>query len=183
MPLIVHGCHCTVCQRETGTAFAINALIESARVTSLSPVRITSPACAARPAEQRACGPPLAPVGAEMVAPVLIRNPSESGFGHVVARCPTCATALWSHYAGAGPVLKFIRVGTLDRAWEISPDVHIYTASKRDFVALVDGKPQFEAFYPNRDSVYRKDARERYAALEGDLLSFREERNKLGPKF
>ena len=28
-PLIVHCCHCTSCQRETGTGFAINALIEA----------------------------------------------------------------------------------------------------------------------------------------------------------
>ena len=31
-PLIVHCCHCRWCQRETGTAFALNAVIESNRV-------------------------------------------------------------------------------------------------------------------------------------------------------
>lgn len=31
-PMIVHGCHCTWCQRETGSAFAVNALIETACV-------------------------------------------------------------------------------------------------------------------------------------------------------
>ena len=31
-PLFVHACHCSWCQRETGTAFALNALIESDRV-------------------------------------------------------------------------------------------------------------------------------------------------------
>ncbi|EDP48058.1 conserved hypothetical protein [Aspergillus fumigatus A1163] len=34
-PLIVHCCHCTSCQRETGTAFALNAVIESSMVTLL----------------------------------------------------------------------------------------------------------------------------------------------------
>jgi hypothetical protein len=28
-PLFVHACHCTWCQRETGSAFVINALIET----------------------------------------------------------------------------------------------------------------------------------------------------------
>ena len=28
-PLFVHACHCTWCQRETGTAFALNAMIEA----------------------------------------------------------------------------------------------------------------------------------------------------------
>jgi hypothetical protein len=31
-PMFVHCCHCTSCQTETGSAFAINALIESDRV-------------------------------------------------------------------------------------------------------------------------------------------------------
>ncbi|WP_317930258.1 GFA family protein [Halioxenophilus sp. WMMB6] len=31
-PLIVHCCHCSFCQRETGTAFALNALVEAAQV-------------------------------------------------------------------------------------------------------------------------------------------------------
>src|SRR5262249_50885893 len=35
-PLFVHGCHCSWCQRETGTAFAQNALIEAGQVEVLS---------------------------------------------------------------------------------------------------------------------------------------------------
>lgn len=31
-PMIIHCCHCRWCQRETGSAFAINAVIESDRV-------------------------------------------------------------------------------------------------------------------------------------------------------
>ena len=31
-PMFVNCCHCTWCQRETGSAFVINALIESDRV-------------------------------------------------------------------------------------------------------------------------------------------------------
>ena len=34
-PLFVHCCHCRWCQRETGSAFALNAMIESERVISL----------------------------------------------------------------------------------------------------------------------------------------------------
>ena len=35
-PLFVHCCHCRWCQRETGSAFVINAMIETGRVTKLS---------------------------------------------------------------------------------------------------------------------------------------------------
>ncbi|MBT4486127.1 MAG: GFA family protein [Rhodospirillaceae bacterium] len=35
-PLVVHACHCTDCQRLTGSAFAINAWIEKDQVALLS---------------------------------------------------------------------------------------------------------------------------------------------------
>ncbi|MHB1870005.1 MAG: GFA family protein, partial [Steroidobacteraceae bacterium] len=34
-PLFVHCCHCRWCQRESGAAFALNALIESERLVHL----------------------------------------------------------------------------------------------------------------------------------------------------
>ena len=34
-PLFVHCCHCRWCQRETGSAFALNAMIETDRVELL----------------------------------------------------------------------------------------------------------------------------------------------------
>lgn len=72
-PLFVHCCHCRWCQRESGSAFALNAMIEADRVTSLG------------------------------IAPELVNTPSASGQGQVIARCPACRVAVWSHYAGAGP--------------------------------------------------------------------------------
>jgi hypothetical protein len=35
-PLFVHCCHCSWCQRETGSAFALNAMIEADRVQLLA---------------------------------------------------------------------------------------------------------------------------------------------------
>ena len=69
-PLFVHCCHCRWCQRESGSAFALNALIESERVVHL---------------------------GAE---PELVDTPSLSGRGQKIARCPRCRVAVWSHYGG-----------------------------------------------------------------------------------
>ena len=34
-PLFVHCCHCRWCQRETGASFALNAMIETDRLTNL----------------------------------------------------------------------------------------------------------------------------------------------------
>jgi hypothetical protein len=105
-PLFVHCCHCRWCQRETGTAFALNAMIESDRVAVLG------------------------------VAPELIDTPSASGKGQKIARCPQCRIAVWSHYAGAGQLLSFIRVGTLDEPDRLPPDIHIFTESKQPWVVL-----------------------------------------------
>lgn len=39
-PMVVHACHCTWCQRETGTAFATNAVIEADRVVVQGEVEV-----------------------------------------------------------------------------------------------------------------------------------------------
>src|SRR5262245_11050644 len=96
IPLFVHCCHCRWCQRETGASFALNAMIESDRVALLA---------------------------GEVD---LVDTPSESGRGQKIARCPRCRVALWSHYAGAGPLVKFVRVGTLDNPDLLPPDIHIF---------------------------------------------------------
>lgn len=116
-PLWVNCCHCRWCQRETGTAFALNAMIEADRVTNLG------------------------------VEPELVATPSESGAGQTIARCPVCRIAVWSNYAGAGPVVRFIRVGTLNNPDLLPPDIHIYTASKQPWVVLPAGTPAMPEYY------------------------------------
>jgi hypothetical protein len=39
-PMIVHACHCRWCQRESGTAFALNALIETDRMAVTGEVEV-----------------------------------------------------------------------------------------------------------------------------------------------
>ena len=116
-PLIVHCCHCRWCQRETGTAFALNAMIEAERVVH---------------------------TGSE---PELIDTPSQSGRGQKVARCPVCRIAVWSNYSGAGPILRFVRVGTLDNPDVLQPDIHIFTASKQPWVVLPQDATAVPEFY------------------------------------
>lgn len=133
-PLFVHCCHCRWCQRESGSAFALNAMIEADRVVNL---------------------------GSE---PELVHTPSESGLGQQIARCPTCKVAVWSHYAGSGPVTKFVRVGTLDDPDLLPPDVHIFTASKQPWVVLPSGTPAFEAYY-EREALWPQESLDRRQKL------------------
>jgi hypothetical protein len=132
-PLFVHCCHCRWCQRESGASFALNAMIEADRVVLL---------------------------GAE---PELVDTPSESGFGQLIARCPKCRVAVLSNYACAGPVVRFVRVGTLDYPDRLPPDIHIFTASKQPWVVLPDGAlavPEYyalEQYWP-AESLARRQA-------------------------
>jgi hypothetical protein len=67
-PLFVHCCHCLNCQRQTGSAFVINALIEADRVEVLQ-------------------GDPE-PVGV----------PRDDGSEQRIYRCPSCHVAVFSEY-------------------------------------------------------------------------------------
>ena len=132
-PMYVHCCHCRWCQRETGTSFALNAMIEADRVELLNG------------------------------EPEVIDTPSLSGKGQKIARCPDCRIALWSNYAGAGETVRFVRVGTLDEPDRLPPDIHIFTASKQPWVVLPAGTPVFEEFYRRhevwpKDSLDRLNA-------------------------
>jgi hypothetical protein len=55
--------------------------------------------------------------------------------------------ALWSHYAGAGEAVSFVRVGTLDDPDRLPPDIHIYTSSKQPWVVVPEGAVQVSGYY------------------------------------
>jgi hypothetical protein len=67
-PLFVHCCHCLNCQRQTGSAFVINLLIETERVELL--------------------------VG----DPQPVDVPRDDGSTQRIFRCPTCQIAVFSEY-------------------------------------------------------------------------------------
>ncbi|SFK04672.1 GFA family protein [Celeribacter neptunius] len=133
--MCVHACHCTWCQRETGSALALNGIIETENL------RVTR-------------GTPDA-----------VETPSNSGKGQVVVRCPSCQVALWSHYAGAGTALSFVRVGTLDQAREIAPDVHIFTTSAQPWFVFPAGAKVYPEYYPTKEVWTPEAIARRNAAL------------------
>jgi hypothetical protein len=70
-PLFTHCCHCLNCQRQTGSAFVINLLIEADRVELLSG------------------------------APQPVDVPRDDGSTQRIYRCPTCQVAVYSDYGRA----------------------------------------------------------------------------------
>lgn len=136
-PMVVHCCHCRWCQRETGSAFVINAMIEADRVEILHG------------------------------APEVVLTPSLSGNGQKIARCPICRIALWSNYAGSGDKVRFVRVGTLDDPDRLPPDIHIFTASKQPWVVLPEGALVFAEFYDREACWPAESLERRRALLGG----------------
>ena len=58
-----------------------------------------------------------------------------------------------------------MRVGTLDEAWKVQPDVHIYTRSRRMFFKLDGSIPEFEDYYPSKEGVWSKESLVRWEKL------------------
>lgn len=135
-PLIVHCCHCRWCQRETGSAFVLNAFLESDRL-ELQSGRVEK-----------------------------VTIPSESRAGQTIARCPTCKIALWSHYGGAGDKLSMVRVGTLNQPDRLPPDIHIYTDSKQPWVILPEDVPAVPAYYKRSEYWSIESQARRLAMLD-----------------
>jgi hypothetical protein len=73
-PMFVNCCHCRDCQRQTGSAFVINAVIETGRIRLLSR------------------------------EPEPVTVPTESGRPHDIYRCGICHIAVWSDYGRRPPL-------------------------------------------------------------------------------
>jgi hypothetical protein len=106
-PIFVNCCHCRQCQKITGSAFAINGMIEADRLEILE--------------------------GENKLA-------SDGG----QARCSSCDTFLWGSHRMFGDSIRFVRLGTLDQAEQLTPDAHFYIRSKHSWVTIPDEIPAFE---------------------------------------
>lgn len=122
-PIVVKCCHCRACQRQTGSAFTVNVVIEAEHVELLGD------------------------------APEPSNLETLSGHGQQNMRCPSCKVSVWSVFNQAGGKAFFMRGGTLDDTARLEPDLHIYTESKQPWVVIPEGAEVFEAFYTGRDVV------------------------------
>ncbi len=118
-PMFVHCCHCLNCQRQTGSAFVINLLIERDLVELLNGT------------------------------PQPIEVPRDDGSTQRIFRCPDCEVAVFSEYSSEA--VWFVRGGTLDEPRNVTPDVHIFTRSKVEWVKLPDQTPAFDVYYNTRE--------------------------------
>lgn len=120
-PIMVHNCHCRLCQQQTGSTSVVNAFFETDRLTLTQ---------------------------GELSDHVL---PTGSGMTQTIRRCAACGTALWGHHHRLGRLALGLRVGTLDNPDSVRPDVVIFTESKMPWVPLPEGIPAFAQAYDFRE--------------------------------
>jgi hypothetical protein len=117
-PLRVYACHCTDCQRFTGSAFAIGVVVlgKAFHVTG---------------AETR-----LVPNGV-----------TEGGRRKSLAACPECGTRLFSGLRPdlcCEGMVRAVLGGTLDDTSWLRPTIHVWTRSAQPWVILPDGWTVYE---------------------------------------
>jgi hypothetical protein len=113
-PRVVYACHCTDCQRQSGSAFAMAAVIprENFRVTKGTP---------------------------EMFARQTSTTKSTEGWF-----CPKCGTRLYHVPGGAAYPNRNIKPGTLDDASWLVPTTHFWTRSAQKWVVIPDDAVRHE---------------------------------------
>ncbi len=122
-PIMVHNCHCKLCQQQTGSTSVVNVFIESDNVDLLS---------------------------GELTVHELGTG---SGQRHTIHRCKQCGAAVWSHYPRFAELMTGLRAGTLDDPGSVTPDVVIFTDFKMPWVTLPEGIPAFGEYYDPRTTL------------------------------
>lgn len=139
-PIVTHCCHCYFCQRMSGSAFGLNAMIEADQV-HLNDQSVLEP----------------------------IQTPSTHPKGQVWYRCTHCKVAIWSEHPELGASIRIVNVGTLNKPDLISPDVHCWTQSKHPWVVIPEDLPSYLQDYDS-DVVWTEEAKNRLqAALQNKL--------------
>ena len=121
-PLMVYACHCTICQKQSGSAFALNVLFDCATVA----------------------------LGGAAAAHFL--RPGHEGRQWRNYFCPSCGTRLYSHWftaAGDAPFVA-VKAGTLDDTSWLKPGCHLWTSSAQPWLTfapddvIFPGAPEIE---------------------------------------
>jgi hypothetical protein len=113
-PVTVYACHCTECQTQSGSAFAMAAVIpgESFRITKGSPAMF---ARAINPAKTMECW-----------------------------FCAACGTRLYHMPGGTSYSNRNVKPGTFDDTSWLVPAIHFWTRSAQQWVAIPDGATRYE---------------------------------------
>ena len=118
-PIVVFACHCTACQRRSGSAFVVSLIVPD-RDFHLTQGTLRSQA-----------------------------RTADSGATLTHWFCGDCGTPILGMERGTAPALyQTVRVGTLDDVSGIRPTVHVWTRSAQDWVSVPASTHVFEGNPP-----------------------------------
>ncbi|KZM20719.1 uncharacterized protein EKO05_0007927 [Ascochyta rabiei] len=109
-PLFCYACHCTDCQKATGSAFSLHLSIEAYNIAIISETKPSLVSITPKPSK-----------------------PQEVSKRAV---CPQCGTLFWSHDNPWGYPISDVRIGTLDFPGIMEPDMHSFVGSKLGWIDL-----------------------------------------------
>lgn len=113
-PIMLVVCHCTECQRQSGSAFGMSLAVKKSEFELLQGTLKRW------------------------------ERSSHSGRKVGAAFCPECGTRIYHEPERMLGTAINVRAGTLDdRSW-LAPAMHVWTQSKQSWVAIPDGTTQFE---------------------------------------
>jgi hypothetical protein len=120
-PLTLYACHCSDCQRQTGSAFALSLMVARAAV------RVTNgePAVWERPGSHTSSGTPAA-----------------------CLFCAACGARLY-HLPSRNQAMAVVKPGTLDDTSWLKPVGHIWTRSAQPWVIFEEGTLRYEGQPPD----------------------------------
>ncbi|CAI6332745.1 unnamed protein product [Periconia digitata] len=132
-PLFCYTCHCSDCNKHTGSVFACFASIEADYITSVG-----------------------------KIPPKISRNIRASGHIRTTASCAKCGTNLWAT-GDQSAATSDVKIGVLDHPNLFEPDMHSYIENKLPWVILPVGARTCEGPFDFRkewpaSSVRRFDA-------------------------
>ena len=114
-PSIIFACHCTACQRRSGSAFVVSMVVRD------HDFRLTRGALTSQ------------------------TRTGDSGAQLTHWFCVNCGTPILGVQRGTAPdVYQTVRLGTLDDVSGLRPTVHVWTRSAQDWVAVPAGPRSFE---------------------------------------
>jgi hypothetical protein len=113
-PITVYACHCTECQKQSGSAFAMAAVIarESFRITKGAPAMFARQTSATKT--------------------------MECWF------CSSCGTRLYHIPGGADYPNRNVKPGTLDDSSWLNPTIHFWTRSAQKWVVIPEDAIRYE---------------------------------------
>ena len=129
-------CHCSLCRKAQGNAFATNGNVETNNFKFLSGENnLTSYQSSETRPEQT------------QFVKVILNEPRRGSIVQTKLFCTSCGSPIMSKNTLNPDVIR-IRLGTMESDINESPEAHIFVSSKANWEEISDNLPQYDEYVP-----------------------------------